>query len=36
MDVHIGGKKMHERYLLMAQRVEARLTFIPLTPLSAS
>ncbi len=36
MDVHIGGKKTHERYILMAQRVEARLTFIPLTPLSAS
>lgn len=23
MDVHTGGKKAHERYLLMAQRVEA-------------
>eukprot|EP00850_Spirogloea_muscicola_P002014 SM000007S20974 [mRNA] locus=s7:1235159:1236269:- [translate_table: standard] len=22
-DVHIGGKKLHERYLLMGQRVEA-------------
>ena len=23
MDVHVGGKKAHERYLMMRQRVEA-------------
>jgi hypothetical protein len=24
LEVHIGGKKAHERFLLMAQRVEVR------------
>lgn len=29
MDVHIGGKKTHERYLLMGQRVEVGSFILP-------